>query len=98
MEVVPASGGYYEVLNKNAVNGAWDVQKSNSLIQLYQYGAASNEQWMPVSLGNGTYKLVVKSNADCLDVPDASKSNAIQLDAYTCNGTAAQSYQLVQPH
>ena len=97
-EFVPAGGGYYEVENKNAVNGAWDVQKSNSLIQIYQYGAASNEQWMPVSLGNGTYKLVVKSNTDCLDVPDASTSNNVQLQAYTCNGTGAQSYQVVLPH
>jgi mannan endo-1,4-beta-mannosidase len=93
---VPAGDGYYQVENINAVNGVWDVRQGSNLLQIYQYGAAPNQQWMPVSLGNGTFKFVVKSSAKCLDVPGASTSNYVPLQAYTCNGTGAQSYQLVQ--
>ncbi len=78
------------------MNGAWDVRQSSGLLQIYQYGAAPNEQWMPVSLGNGAFKFVIKNSAKCLDVPGASTGNYVQLQAYTCNGTSAQSYQLVQ--
>ncbi len=94
-QFIPIGSGYYEVVNKNGANAAWDVRQSSGLVQIYQYGAASNEQWMPLSAGSGTFKFVVKSNSDCLDVPDASTANSVELQAYTCNGTVAQSYQLM---
>ena len=93
--------GYYEVTSVNAPVEAWNVTgdgtTSGSLIQLWTYAGNSNEEWEPVSLGNGYYKFVGQGSGLCLDVPGASTANGVQLQIYTCNGTAAQAFKLVTP-
>lgn len=90
--------GVYAVYNRNAPNEAWNVTnwgtQNGSLIQLWTYGDGSNEQWMPVSLGNNLYKFVGAGSGRCLDVPGGSTQNGVQLQIYDCNGTAAQSFHL----
>jgi Ricin-type beta-trefoil lectin domain len=90
--------GVYAVSNRNAPSEAWNVTNvgtsDGSPIQLWSYGGGSNEQWMPVSVGNNWYKFVGVGSLRCLDVPGASTSNGVQLDIYDCNGTAAQSFYL----
>jgi endoglucanase len=90
--------GIYAVYNQNAPSEAWNVTNlgtsDGSPIQLWTYGGGSNEQWMPVSLGNNLYKFVGVGSGRCLDVPGASTSNGVQLDIYDCNGTGAQSFYL----
>lgn len=90
--------GIYSVANLNAPSETWNVANngttSGSLIQTWTYGGGTNEQWMPVSLGNGYYKFVGVGSGLCLDVPGASTSNGVQLQIYTCNGTEAQSFLL----
>jgi glucosylceramidase len=100
----PTDSGYYNVLNRNAAaqNEVWDVTGGASAtadgakIQTWAYGGGSNQQWQPVSLGGGFYKLVARNSGKCLDVPAASTANGVQLQQYTCNGTAAQSFRLAQ--
>jgi hypothetical protein len=65
-------------------------------IQLWGYAGATNQQWMPVPVGNGVYKFVARNSSKCLDVPGASSAVLISLQQYDCNGTAAQSYTLQQ--
>jgi hypothetical protein len=93
--------GYYEVTSVNAPAEAWNVTgdgtTSGSLIQLWTYAGNANEEWDPVSLGNGYYKFVGQGSGLCLDIPSASTANGVQLQIYTCNGTAAQAFQLVTP-
>jgi len=95
------AAGYYEVTSVNAPAEAWNVTgngtASGSLIQLWTYAGASNEEWEAVSLGNGYYKFVGQGSGLCLDVPGASTANGVQLQIYTCNGTAAQAFKLVVP-
>lgn len=67
---------------------------NNSLIQLWSYGGGTNQQWMPVSVGSGLYKLVNVASGRCLDVPSASAANGVRLQIYDCNGTGAQSFRL----
>jgi endoglucanase len=90
--------GVYAVYNRNASDEAWNVvnngTSNGSLMQTWTYGGGSNEQWMPVSLGNGYYKFVGAGSKLCLDTPGASTANGVQLDIYACNGTAAQSFAL----
>jgi hypothetical protein len=98
----PQGNGLYSVTSRNAPGEVWDVTNrgtvNGSLLQLWSYGGGTNQQWMPVSLGNRLYKFVGVGSGRCLDVPGASKSNGVQLDIYDCNGTGAQSFQLsVQP-
>ncbi len=96
-----ASSGYYEVADANATSEAWNVVNvgttSGSLMQIWSYGAASNEEWEPVSLGSGYYKFVGQGSGLCLDVPGNSTANSVQLQIYTCNGTTAQAFKLVTP-
>jgi hypothetical protein len=95
------ASGYYEVTNVNAPAEAWNVTNvgtaSGSLIQLWTYTGASNEEWEAVSLGSGYYKFVGQGSGLCLDTPGASTANGVQLQIYTCNGTAAQAFKLVTP-
>ncbi|MDX6515274.1 MAG: hypothetical protein QOF12_455 [Solirubrobacteraceae bacterium] len=96
--------GYYNVLNRTsaAQNEVWDVTggagtvADGAKIQTWAYGGGTNQQWQPVSLGNGFYKMVARNSGKCLDVPAASTANGVQLQQHTCNGTAAQAWKLVQ--
>jgi hypothetical protein len=96
--------GYYNVLNRTsaAQNEVWDVTGGASAtgdgvkIQTWAYGGGTNQQWQPVSVGGGFYKLVARNSGKCLDVPAASTANGVQLQQYTCNGTTAQAFKLVQ--
>lgn len=96
-QLQPAGNGVYSVTNRNAPGEVWDVTNqgtgNGSLIQLWSSGGTANQQWMPVDLGNGYYKLVGAGSHRCLDVPGASGSDGVQLQIYDCNGTGAQAWQ-----
>jgi hypothetical protein len=95
------ASGYYYVYNVNAPSETWNVTSNGttngSLIQTWTYAGNPNEEWEAVPLGNGYYKFVGQGSGLCLDTPSASTANGVQLDIYTCNGTAAQAFQLVTP-
>jgi endoglucanase len=90
--------GHYSIVNRNAPGEALDVADqgtaNGSLIQLWSYGGGANQQWLPVAVGNGQYKLVGVSSGRCLDVSAASTANGVRLQIYDCNGTAAQAFRL----
>jgi Bacterial Ig-like domain (group 2)/Ricin-type beta-trefoil lectin domain-like len=101
----PTDGGYYRVVNRNAYNATasnvvWDVTGGPRAtadqipIQLWSYVNNTNQQWMPVPLGNGAYKFVARNSSKCLDVPGASMAAPTALQQFDCNGTAAQSFTL----
>jgi Carbohydrate binding module (family 6)/Ricin-type beta-trefoil lectin domain-like len=95
------ASGYYYVANANAPAQTWNVTNNGttngSLIQTWTYAGSPNEEWKAVSLGNGYYNFVGQGSGLCLGVPGASTANGVQLDIYTCNGTAAQAWKLVAP-
>jgi hypothetical protein len=90
---------YYRVNNRNNSAQVWDVSgistADGALIHLWSYVGGLNQQWMPVSEGNGYYHFVARHDGKCLDVPNASTADGVQLQQYTCNGSGAQSYSLV---
>jgi len=90
--------GNYSIVARGAPGQALDVfnrgTANGSLIQLWTYGGGTNQQWMPVSVASGLYKLVNVASGRCLDVPAASTANGVQLEIYDCNGTGAQSFRL----
>jgi hypothetical protein len=96
----PTDSGFFKVVNRNAPAEVWDVTNvgttNGSLIQLWQFGGGTNQQWQPVSLGNGTFKFVGRGSSRCLDVPGASTSNGARLQIFDCNGTGAQAWTLKQ--
>jgi hypothetical protein len=101
----PTDSGYYRVVNRNAYNATatnvvWDVAggpwatADQVAVQLWSYAGNTNQQWMPVPLGNGAYKFVARNSTKCLDVPGAAVTVSTPLQQYDCNGTGAQSYTL----
>jgi len=94
-----AGNGIYKVVSRDAQSEVWDITNlgtaNGSLLQLWSYAGGQNQQWRPVSVGNGVYKFVGVASGRCLDVPAASTANGVRLEIYDCNGTAAQSFQLV---
>jgi Ricin-type beta-trefoil lectin domain-like/Bacterial Ig-like domain (group 2) len=103
----PTDSGYYQVVNRNALirtgqNLVWEVAggpwaTGNQVpVELWSYGGGTNQQWMPVSLGNGAYKFIARNSSKCLDVPGASSAVLTALQQFDCNGTGAQSYTLQQ--
>jgi hypothetical protein len=103
-QFVSAGSGDYEVLNINGAAGgeSWNVTggtgatASGDLIQIWAYGDATNEQWDATSVAGGYYTFTAHNSGLCLDTPGASTASGVQLQQYTCNGTGAQEFKLVQ--
>lgn len=95
-----AGGGYYEVTTHNSANAAWNVVNVGNTpgtgMQLWGYGGASNEIFKPIPLSNGYYEFSDEHSGLCLNVPNGSTSNGLQLQIDTCNGSASESFKLNQ--
>jgi hypothetical protein len=94
----PTSNGYVRVNALNNAAQALDVTNVSTAdsapVQLWAYGNGLNQQWLPVEESDGAYHLVNRHSGKCLDVPGASTADGLQLQQYTCNGTAAQSFRI----
>ncbi|MGW7673721.1 RICIN domain-containing protein, partial [Streptomyces sp. NPDC054775] len=92
------SDGYVRINNRNdpaQVVDVTDVSTADGApLQLWAYGGGDNQQWQPVDEGGGAYHFVNRHSGKCLDVPGASTADSVQLTQYTCNGTAAQRFQV----
>ena len=94
--------GYYKIVSRSAASQGevWDVTNlgtaNGTPIQLWQFGGGTNQQWEPISLGNGLFEFTDRaSGGRCLDVPGASTANGARLQIYDCNGTNAQAWTLI---
>lgn len=92
------SDGYVRINNGNNTSQVVDVSDvstaDNALVHLWAYGGGNNQQWLPVDEGAGNYHFVNRNSGKCLDVPSASTADSVQLVQYTCNGSAAQRFQV----
>ncbi|NUP38649.1 MAG: coagulation factor 5/8 type domain-containing protein, partial [Streptomyces sp.] len=93
------SDGYVRINNANDTDQVADVADvstaDNALVHLWTYGGGANQQWLPVDEGGGAYHFVNRNSGKCLDDPAASTADSVQFVQYTCNGTAAQRFQVV---
>ncbi|MFF4800897.1 RICIN domain-containing protein [Streptomyces sp. NPDC001351] len=93
------SGEYVRINNANDTNQVADVADvstaDNAVVHLWAYGGGANQQWLPVDEGGGAYHFVNRNSGKCLDDPAASTADSVQFVQYTCNGTAAQRFQVV---
>lgn len=69
------------------------------LLQQWSCTGAANQTYLLVptggdtaSVANGRYTLRAEHSNLCLDVPNSSLSNYVQLQQWSCNGTAAQQW------
>lgn len=92
------SDGFVRIGNRNDANQVVDVSDvstaDNAAVHLWAYGGGGNQQWQAVDEGGGAYHFVNRNSGKCLDVPSASTADSVQLVQYTCNGTAAQRFQV----
>ncbi|MEE4542807.1 RICIN domain-containing protein [Streptomyces sp. V4-01] len=90
--------GYYRIGVASAPAQVWDETgvstADGALTQLWLYGGGANQQWQPVAESSGAFHFVNRNSGKCLDVPGASTADSVQLEQYTCNGTAAQSFDV----
>jgi len=102
-QLTAVGGGYYEVTTANNPAQGWDVTGGTAAtadgvkVELWTYGAAANQQWQAVWEPGDTYHFIARHSDKCLDVPGSSLDDAVGLQQYTCNATAAQSFQLAAP-
>ncbi|MFD7232059.1 RICIN domain-containing protein [Streptomyces sp. NPDC059881] len=94
----PTTDGHVRIGNRNNPDQVIDVSDvstaDNAVVHLWAYGGGDNQQWQPVDEGGGAYRFVNRHSGKCLDVPSASTADSVQLVQYTCNGTAAQRFQV----
>jgi hypothetical protein len=95
--------GYYRVATANSATQVWDISGGpgatgdGAKLLLWSYLGGANQEWMPVAEGGGNYRFVARHSGKCLDVPGASTAEGVQLQQWTCNGTGAQSFQVLAP-
>ncbi|MFF8905218.1 RICIN domain-containing protein [Streptomyces olivaceoviridis] len=94
-----AGDGYVRISNRNDTNQVADVADvstaDGAAVHLWSYGGGANQQWLPVDDGGGAFHFVNRNSGKCLDDPGASLADSVQFVQYTCNGTAAQRFQVV---
>ncbi|GAA1511206.1 RICIN domain-containing protein [Kribbella lupini] len=94
----PTSDGYVRINARNTPTQVLDVSNvsvaDGALIHLWAFGNGNNQQFRPVEEADGAYHLVNRHSGKCLDVPSASTADSVQLQQYTCNGSAAQSFRI----
>jgi beta-glucanase (GH16 family) len=99
----PTDSGFYNVFVRYAPYLGWDVTggpgaTGNAVpIQLWSIGGSggANQQWKPVSVGNGYFMFVARHSGRCLDVPGSSTGIGVRLQQWDCNNTGAQAFRLV---
>lgn len=98
---ISTGGGFYRVVSELSGSQVWDAaggRKTNGIkVHTWNWGGpgAANQQWMPVVTGSHvTFKPRHAYPAMCLDIPGASKNSGVQLQLYSCNGSAAQQWTL----
>ncbi|MFJ4322616.1 RICIN domain-containing protein [Streptomyces tricolor] len=94
-----AGDGYVRIANRNDTGQVADVADvstaDNAPVHLWSYGGGANQQWLPVDDGGGAFHFVNRHSGKCLDDPGASLADSVQFVQYTCNGSAAQRFQVV---
>jgi serine/threonine protein kinase len=94
--LIPTSDGNLRIASRLDSSESLDVTDQSpadfALIQLWPYNG--RQQWRAVPEGGGYFHFLNKFSDKCLNVPNASAGDAIQLDQFSCNGTPAQSFRL----
>ncbi|MFJ4921135.1 ThuA domain-containing protein [Streptomyces sp. NPDC088725] len=67
----------------------------NAPLQLWSYSGGANQQWKAVPETGGRYHFTARHSGKCLSAP-AGSADGTRLVQSSCNGSAAQSFQLLQ--
>ena len=105
-QLVTTSTGLDQVLNDNAqsedqswaITGGNSATASGDLLETSAYTGTSDTSalFTVTKQTSGDYTFVANNSGLCIDTPSASTASGVQLEQFTCNGTPAQSFGLVQ--
>ncbi len=93
IQTILGSNKHLDIENISVADGA--------KTHLWEYNGKDNQKWTlePVVYNNtvqdAVYNIVAKHSGKCLDVPGSSTSPGTKLQQHSCNGTSAQSFQVV---
>jgi hypothetical protein len=76
---------------------SWDIVNpagGNYVKADVKTAAGTAQEWKPVAETGGTFHFVNRSSGLCLDVNGGAATNGLQLQQYTCNSSAAQSFTI----
>ncbi|MET7731843.1 ThuA domain-containing protein [Streptomyces sp. NPDC005402] len=89
--------GYMQITARGNTAQVIDVTDrstaDNAPLQLWAYSGGTNQQWQPVRETSGHYHFIARHSGKCLTAA-AAATNSVQLTQRTCDGSAAQSFQL----
>ncbi|MFE7170649.1 ThuA domain-containing protein [Streptomyces sp. NPDC057616] len=89
--------GYVRVSARGNAQQVLDVTDrstaDNAPVQLWSYSGGQNQQWQPVREAAGRYHFVARHSGRCLTAA-AAATDGVQLTQRSCDGSAAQSFQL----
>lgn len=94
------SDGFVQVQTRNDSSKVWDVKDRSAanggLVQIYAASGTpgTNQQWKPIQETDGSFHFINRNSNKCLDVPNASVDDGVQLQQYDCNSSAAQSFSV----
>ncbi|MER7795940.1 RICIN domain-containing protein [Microbacterium sp. NPDC096154] len=94
-KLVSVGGGYFKIMSQLSSSQVVEVgggrNANGSRVNTWSGGTAAHQQWRPVHSAKGYVNLVSRHAPwMCLDVPGATKNNAVQLQIAVCNDTDAQ--------
>ncbi len=94
--LIPTDSGYYRITCKStksvmAVSGA--SLSAGAAIVEFTFGSGKNDQWMPMSAGNGLYYFINRLSGLCLNVPGGASGTQLTQQPYT--GAAGQQFNLL---
>ncbi|MGW3290146.1 ThuA domain-containing protein [Streptomyces sp. NPDC001002] len=96
-QFVGTDSGYVRINARSNPAQVIDVAErstaDNAPLQLWAYSSGTNQQWQPVKEASGNYHFAARHSGKCLTASTAA-TNSVQLTQRTCDGSAAQSFQL----
>ncbi|QIQ06492.1 ThuA domain-containing protein [Streptomyces liangshanensis] len=98
-QVRATDGGFSRIGPRANAAQAIDVTNvstaDNAPLQLWSYSGGTNQQWQAVAETGGRFHFTARHSGKCLSAPDTATIGT-GLVQRACNGSAAQSFQLVQ--
>jgi glucosylceramidase len=100
-QFLATDSGYYQVLNAASglvmqVMGGDGATATFTKVELWQWNDQLSQQWRPLPAVNGGYTFTARHSGKCLDVPNRQDTPGLQLQQSDCNGSPAQSFQILK--
>jgi hypothetical protein len=95
--ITATAGDYFVAQQVAATKLSWDIINpgGGTFVKAdVKTAAGSAQEWKPVVEAAGTFHFINLASGLCLDVNGGVATNGLQLQQFTCNATAAQSFTL----